>query len=846
MKYALFDYQRDAALGCLKQLARGRGDWQADRNLSSFALSAITGSGKTVVATAVIEAMIHGSADLGTEGDPRATFLWVTDDPALNRQTRNKMLAGSDLLQPARLHVLDNDFLGDALLPGSVYFLNVQKLSKNSGLAHGGRNLRQYSMWEVIRNTIYGGANDLYLVLDEAHRGVKPTADRTTIVQRIVSGESGSNPPMPVVWGISATIARFAEAMAGASDRTSYPSVEVDIERVRASGLVKDEIGLDEPDEKGGFGTTLLREAVRTALDYDRRWAAYAEEQDEPRVEPVLVVQVIDKATDEHLTEIVQVIESEWTGLGPQSIAHVFGEHERLHLGPRAVDWVQPESIQNDPQIRVVLAKTAISTGWDCPRAEVLFSERPAKDATHIAQVIGRMVRSPLTHRIATDDTLNSVACFLPRFDRAALETIKSELEGSGASGPEGRVGPSVLRAAKVFERNGLVAREAFDLIEALPSLPAPDAQASPLRRAKELARLLTDTANGAALLPDAGARFRAAINARLDGLAAEHTAAVARNVSDIERADILRTRISVLGGDVLRSTHQIDAAATDIERDCRKLIKSVKEGVGKDYWAHRADKAQNVDPEADPVDALVEVAALLLIPDVIPEVERTATAWVTTQLEVFNADIKNTTGAARDAYRRVMEYTVNPERVTIDLRSNLTAATRKGSGDALPMFRGHLYSDSKGNFPADLTSWEREVLDVELKRPTFEAWYRNPARPNPASLRIAYQDDAEKWRSLQVDFVIVSKRDDGSLAASIVDPHGDFLADTKAKLQALARYADRFGESFVRIESIAKAPSGALRVLDLHDVDVRKGVLTFDGAKVSSLYEGDLARDFR
>ena len=263
MKYALFDYQRDAALGCLRQLARGRRDWHADRSLSSFALSAITGSGKTVVATAVIEAMIHGSADLGVEGDPRATFLWVTDDPALNRQTRNKMLAGSDLLQTARLHVLDNDFLGDALLPGFVYFLNVQKLSKNSGLAHGGRNLRQYSMWEVIRNTINGGANDLYLVLDEAHRGVKPVADRTTIVQRIVSGESGSNAPLPVVWGISATIARFADAMAGASNRTSYPAVEVDIERVRASGLVKDEIGLDEPDEKGGFGTTLLREAVR-------------------------------------------------------------------------------------------------------------------------------------------------------------------------------------------------------------------------------------------------------------------------------------------------------------------------------------------------------------------------------------------------------------------------------------------------------------------------------------------------------------------------------------------------------------------------------------------------------
>ena len=48
----------------------------------------------------------------------------------------------------------------------------------------------------------------------------------------------------------------------GVADRTNYPHVEVDVERVRASGLIKDEIGLDEPDEKGAFGSTLLREAV--------------------------------------------------------------------------------------------------------------------------------------------------------------------------------------------------------------------------------------------------------------------------------------------------------------------------------------------------------------------------------------------------------------------------------------------------------------------------------------------------------------------------------------------------------------------------------------------------------
>lgn len=78
--------------------------------------------------------MINGSADLGVDPDPRSSFLWVTDDPALNRQTRKRMIEASDLLHPNQLIVVDNDFLERDLRAGRVYFLNVQKLSKNSGL----------------------------------------------------------------------------------------------------------------------------------------------------------------------------------------------------------------------------------------------------------------------------------------------------------------------------------------------------------------------------------------------------------------------------------------------------------------------------------------------------------------------------------------------------------------------------------------------------------------------------------------------------------------------------------------------------------------------------------------
>ena len=110
----------------------------------------------------------------------------------------------------------------------------------------------------------------------------------------------------------------------------------------------------------------------------------------------MLVIQVPDKSDAAKIGDIVQVIESEWPGLGARAVAHVFGEHEPIVLGSRIIDWVYPESIQTETAIRVVIAKEAISTGWDCPRAEVLYSERPAKDATHIAQVIGRMVQTTI------------------------------------------------------------------------------------------------------------------------------------------------------------------------------------------------------------------------------------------------------------------------------------------------------------------------------------------------------------------------------------------------------------------------------------------------------------------
>src|ERR1700741_3619864 len=102
MRYELKDYQREAAIGLVERLRLGRDLWVNSKMPSSFALSAITGAGKTVIAATVIEALLHGSSEIEAEAE-KATFLWITDDPALNRQTRNKMLDASDLLLPSSL-----------------------------------------------------------------------------------------------------------------------------------------------------------------------------------------------------------------------------------------------------------------------------------------------------------------------------------------------------------------------------------------------------------------------------------------------------------------------------------------------------------------------------------------------------------------------------------------------------------------------------------------------------------------------------------------------------------------------------------------------------------------------
>lgn len=872
MKFTLKDYQSDALADVLTNLRKAGKRWHEDGERSAFSLTATTGAGKTVIAAAVIEAVFKGDDDNDFLADPGAVVLWFSNDPSLNEQTRFRLIEACDRISHSDLVVVGNTFNAEKFTPGKVYFLNTQKLSKKSLLVRGHDDgsddeyrlpgmdsttrpdLRGYTIWDTIQNTIDDDKLTLYLVLDEAHRGMgaqsaTQAAEKTTIVKRLISGH-GSVPALPVVWGISATVARFDAAMRSAeasANRTTLPRVEVDSTRVQASGLLKDDIVLDIPAESGQFDTVLLKRATRKIIDSSKDWQAYADEQGSADVvAPLLVLQSPNKPSAEMLSRALDTIKEEWPELPADAVAHVFGEHEEKTYGSWTVPHIEPERVQESSHVRVLLAKDAISTGWDCPRAEVLVSFRPAKDETHITQLLGRMVRTPLARRIPGNDRLNSVECILPYFDRKTatevVKTLMSTTEDEGGGGTGGGTGRRVLIDPQDMTANSALEEAIWERLEALPSESLPKKAAKPVKRLTALSQALATDG----LKPDAGKEAHTELHAVLDGLAARYGTKIAEAITEVEKVEGETVKGS-RGGTIAYSPFSEEADDRVIDDAFRAAGRVFSPDLARTYADHLAGPE---DPEADD-DGLraahLKIAALALVPEVKQdldrEADRIATDWFNTQ----RVAIKGLSDERQAVYNDIQAMSKDPQRIALTRPKNRQEETKRhnasGEDELLPTRDKHLLCDENGDYPVgSLNDWEISVLDKEMGYPGAVAWYRNPSRVSQDSLAVAYTDGKGDWKTMRPDFLFFAKQPDGNVTASIVDPHGHHLSDALPKLRGLAKFADKYGAEFHRVEAVAKV-DGTLRVLDLMKESVRTTIESASDAE--ALYRSASATDY-
>jgi hypothetical protein len=751
-------------------------------------------------------------------------------------------------------------FQREKLEAGKIYFLNTQKLGKSSLLVRGhdadddgvekdGKmrimpDMRSFTIWDTIQNTIDDPALTLYLVLDEAHRGMRAATgagEKTTIVKRLING-SGSVPGIPVVLGISATVERFNAAMTDMQGRATLPNVVVDSAKVQASGLLKDTIILDVPKEAGQFDTVLVRRGTDKLKDISAAWATYAEQQSDANVVlPLMVLQVPNTPDPNDIGRSLDTIYERWLDLADDAVAHVFGDHTAQTFGRHTVPYISPERVQESTWVRVLIAKDAISTGWDCPRAEVMVSFRPARDKTHITQLLGRMVRTPLARRIPGNERLNAVDCLLPFFDEQSVTDVAKALM-SGGDGGEDLPGRRVLINPAEMKPNPGIAEAVWEKLVALPSQTLPKRQTRPVKRLTSLAHELA--ADG--LLAEAGKLAHAEMHKVLQGTRARYKDEIAasRKVVMTVEGKSLKTDLKV--GEMTFDDFLEIADYAVIEDAYRRAGRIVSPDLATTFSDYIAKLEGDPDDlEGALIDAHVTVAALGLIPQVKEsldaEAEKLATQWLTK----YRVEIKSLSDERQDVYRQIREMSANPMDVDLARPSSWMQPTSireaNGTETPLPRFERHLLCGEDGLFPEDFNTWEGEVVKAELARAGTVGWYRNPSRASQDSLGVIYADGDEA-KIVRPDFVFFGQLPDGSVVADIVDPHGIQFGDAIPKLKGLARYAEACGGQYRRIEAVAKI-GDTFRVLDLMEQSTRSAISS--ATSIKALYESEAAADY-
>lgn len=441
MKIELFPFQKVALEKLRQSIDIAHSAYKATHIPQIVSYTAPTGAGKTIIMAALIECIYYGDEKYADQND--AIIVWLSDSPQLNEQSRIKIETKADKCFGRCVTISDDSFDREILDDGHIYFLNTQKLSKTSNLTKHS-DMRQYTIWETLENTIREKADRLYFIIDEAHRGAQKSSDlakATTIMQKFLKGSPADKlSPMPVVIGMTATSQRFHRLAENIQSTTHYVLTTAD--EVRASGLLKDRIVISYPEVEGN-DMAVLQAAADEWKDKWIHWEQYCREQHYAYINPIFVIQVqngnSNRISFTDLDECIRAIE-ERTGerFVAGQVVHAFGEGTpTLQICGLDVPYVEPSRIADDKRIKVVFFKETLSTGWDCPRAETMMSFRHAVDYTYIAQLLGRMVRTPMQMRIRVDETLNDVHLYLPQFNEKTVYDVVEALRSSeGANIP--------------------------------------------------------------------------------------------------------------------------------------------------------------------------------------------------------------------------------------------------------------------------------------------------------------------------------------------------------------------------------------------------------------------------
>jgi hypothetical protein len=384
---------------------------------------------------------------------------------------------------------------------------------------------------------------------------------------------------------------------------------------------------------------------------------------------------------------------------------------------------------------------------------------------------------------------------------------------------------------------NAVIPTHVWDVFDRLPSQSLPRKAAKPVKRLSALAQALSRDA----LRPHARKDAYAELFGVLDGLSARYKdkiEAAAYGILEVEG----ETLVATVGSDTAPTPEQFTELADDrsVEADFKAAGRVLSPDLARKYADHVAVESEDDDGL---FDAHLKVAALAKVDDVQGELDRAAEALAKKWIGEYRVAVKGLADERRAIYDEIVAMSRDPQRIDVPRPRVRAEETEDGDGKLQPTRPGHLMAAENGEFPIGaLNAWEKRVLEAEMARSDFLAWYRNPGRASDDSLAIAYKDGKGNWRRMCPDFVFFYG-DEHDVRVSIVDPHGFHLGDALSKLRGLTDYAEQYGAEFHRIESVAEIGGGTVRVLDLKVAAVREAIR--DAADAEALYHSDIASNY-
>jgi len=348
-----------------------------NREKQTIVFQSPTGSGKTFMMGSFMEQLIN---EMPNED---LCFLWISIGVGeLHKQSYNSLKNNYNGFPD--VYLLEEEFFGSrqTINKNEVVVVNWDKLNQKDRKTNEWKSTlmkdkESTNFRELVKNTKESGTK-IILIIDESH--TNSTSERAKDIRDNI---------------INADLTIELSATPVLTEGEYQQKVKVEPLDVIEEGMIKKEIVINDhidltTDDELTTQELILQSALNQKIKISQ---LYKEEN--IKVNPLVLIQIPTGEEGEDKKEFIESF------LAKNDITK---ENGKLAI------WLSEEKINqevlsnNTNEVEFLIFKQAISTGWDCPRAQILVRFREVKSIVFNIQVVGRILRMPEARHYKHDE----------------------------------------------------------------------------------------------------------------------------------------------------------------------------------------------------------------------------------------------------------------------------------------------------------------------------------------------------------------------------------------------------------------------------------------------------------